>query len=305
MSTRQFLIKKNLLLRAKIFQAIRNFFIKNLFLEVETPLLISAPAPEANIDAIPSGKLFLHTSPELCMKRLLSAGYSRIFQICKCFRANERGDRHLPEFTILEWYCSEIDYFKMMEQCENLVISIADDIFQKKTVFFREMNINLEKPWDRLSVFEAFEKYSPIPLEKALSENKFDEIIAFEIEPRLGIKKPVFLYDYPASKGALARLKQNNHSIAERFELYIGGVELCNAFSELTDNNEQRKRFEQENLDRLQSGKHAYPMPESFLQSLAFMPRASGIALGLDRLVMIFTNSQIIDDVNAFTPEEV
>jgi lysyl-tRNA synthetase class 2 len=155
-----------------------------------------------------------------------------------------------------------------------------------------------------MTVAEAFDKYASISVQKALSDDRFDEIMA-GIEPALGQSTPLFLYDYPASCGALAKLKTGNSSIAERFELYICGLELCNGFTELTDPKEQRARFEKELSFRKKAGKKEYPMPEKFLESLSCMPDASGNALGLDRLVMLFADTGIIDDVVAFTPEEL
>ncbi|WP_246514790.1 EF-P lysine aminoacylase EpmA [Desulfonema limicola] len=295
---------KNLQLRAEIIQALRNFFIKKNYLEIETPYRIPAPAPEANIDAVSSETWFLHTSPELCMKRLLAAGFSRIFQICKCFRRGERGNRHLPEFTILEWYEAGFDYMDMMEQCEELICSAACDIGFGSSFFFQGQNIDLKRPWDRITVAEAFKRFSPVSMENALVSGSFDEMIGIEIEPHLGKEKPVFLYDYPASCGALAKLKPDK-SAAERFELYISGMELCNAFTELTDCKEQRKRFNKEQEMRGASGKKEYPIPEKFLNDLEFMPDASGNALGIDRLVMLFADTVKIDDVVAFVPENL
>jgi elongation factor P--(R)-beta-lysine ligase len=295
---------KNLKLRADIIKSIRLFFSEHDYLEVETPIRIPAPAPEAHIDAIESEGWFLHTSPELCMKRLLAAGYPRIFQICKCFRKNERGSRHIPELTMLEWYRSDSDYFDMMKETEELIKHVALMPGVGIPINYQCGGFDLSGPWTRMTVGEAFEKYASIPVEKALSDDRFDETMA-EIEPALGQKIPLFLYDYPASCGALAKLKTGDSSVAERFELYIGGMELCNGFTELTDPKEQRARFEKELAFRKKAGKKEYPMPEKFLESLSSMPDASGNALGLDRLVMLFAGAERIDDVVAFTPEDL
>lgn len=296
---------KNLHLRAGIIQAIREFFINRNYLEVETPYRIPAPAPEAHIDAPSSESWYLHTSPELCMKRLLSAGYPRIFQICKCFRKNERGERHIPEFTLLEWYTAENSYLDMMDQCEELIRFVAAKTGNGDSISYQGKEIDLNRPWDRMTVSDAFHRYSPISVERAVAEDRFDEMIAFEIEPNLGFKKPLFLYDYPACKGVLAKLKSGDKSLAERFELYISGIELCNAFTELTNPYEQRKRFEEEQQLRRLSGKTEYPVPEKFLESLKYMPEATGNALGVDRLVMLLADAVCIDAVVAFTPEEL
>ena len=302
---RQTDIKKNLELRAQIIQAIRRFFIEQGFLEIETPCRIPAPAPEAHIDAQISGNRFLQTSPELCMKQLLSAGYPRIFQICKCFRKKERGRRHLPEFTMLEWYRTGTDYLNLMDESENLIRFVAHSVFKRRTLTYQGQTIALTKPWERIGVTEAFERFASLSMETAISRQRFDETLAFEIEPHLGQKKPVFLYDYPAFRSALAKPLKDNPSLAQRFELYICGLELCNAFSELNDAESQRKRFKSELKLRNALKKPPYPLPETFLKSLDDMPDAAGNALGLDRLVMLFTDTEQIDDVVAFTPEEL
>ena len=302
---RQSIIKDNLYLRAQIIQAVRRFFIDNDYLEVETPLRIPAPAPEAHIDAVATEDQFLQTSPELCMKQLLAAGLPRIFQICKCFRQHERGRKHLPELTMLEWYHAGGNYLDLMEECEKLVCFVAHHLGRGAKLIYRDRPIELAKPWLRLSVKEAFEQYGSILMNKALATDRFDEVMALDIEPKLGDPKPVFLYDYPARHGALARLKPGDPLLAERFELYIAGIELCNGFSELTDAAEQRDRFEKEQHLRQSFNKPVYPLPEKFLEALADMPDAAGNALGIDRLVMLFADTAKIDDVVAFTPEEL
>ncbi len=300
---RQKALQKNLQLRAHILQAIRSFFVDNDYLEVETPLRIPAPAPEAHIDAVESGDWYLQTSPELCMKRLLAAGFQRIFQICKCFRQAERGHRHLPELTLLEWYRADTNYQDLMNECEALINSVARKIGLEDILSYQGDKINLPPPWPRMSVNDAFEKYGSSSLEAALQQDQFDEIMATQIEPHLGRACPVFLYDYPASRGALAKLKSEDSRYAERFELYIGGVEICNAFSELTDPAEQSRRFEHELGRRRKAGQPVYPLPEKFLAALQDLPAAAGNALGIDRLIMLFADTKHIDDVVAFTPE--
>ena len=303
---RQASLQHHLQRRARIIHAIRSFFVDSNYLEVETPIRIPAPAPEAHIDAVESGDRFLQTSPELCMKRLLAAGIPRIFQICRCFRHGERGRLHLPEMTLLEWYRAESNYLDLMDECEDLINTVARmSGSDENTLTYQGINIKLTPPWPRISVNEAFEKWGSIALQDALDRGQFDEIMVEEIEPNLPQARPVFLYDYPASRAALARLKPQDSRYAERFELYIGGLEICNAFGELTDPAEQRKRFESEREQRLQSGKPKYPMPEKFLAALGSMPPAAGNALGIDRLVMLFSDSKQIDDVVAFTPEEL
>ncbi|WP_224962902.1 EF-P lysine aminoacylase EpmA [Geomonas subterranea] len=287
--------------RGAIFTRIRMFFQEKGYLEVETPFRIPAPAPETQIDAIPSDGWFMQTSPELCMKRLLAAGYPRIFQICRCWRDGERGSRHLSEFTMLEWYRAQADYRVLMDETEELVRAAAGG----SGITYRGVQIDLSPPWERITVRDAFLRYAGTTAESALSGGTFDELMVEKVEPMLGMGRPTFIYDYPASCSALARLKSEDPSVAERFELYMGGLEIANAFSELIDPVEQRARFEAEAAERLRQGKPAYPMPEKFLDALSGMPEAAGIALGLDRLVMVLLDAESIDDVVAFTTEEL
>lgn len=289
--------------RAKIIQAMREFFLDQDYLEVETPCRIPAPAPEAHIDAVSSGDWFLHTSPELCMKRLLAANYPKIFQICKCFRQGERGAYHLPEFTLLEWYQQGGNYTNLMRDCEDLLLFIANSIHFGNVISFQGKRISLQVPWDKLSVREAFEKYCPCLLGEVLENNCFDEMLIEHIEPYLGQERPLFLYDYPLSLASFARTKEGDPSIAERFELYMGGIEIANGFSELIDTEEQKRRFEKDQQCRRSGGKTLYPAPQRFLDALSHMPEAAGIALGVDRLIMLLTDSAVIDKVVTFTPE--
>ena len=297
--------ERNLRQRAYILQGIRQFFNEKGYLEVETPHRIPAPVPESHIDAIPSGSWFLHTSPELCMKRMMAAGYGKIFQMCRCWRDRERGNLHLPEFTLLEWYRAGADYFSLMEECEGLFRFVAEAMGLGQKIIFRNREIDLSKPWERIPVKEAFRCYTQTSVNEALNLGLFDEMMVQDIEPKLGIEKPTFIYDYPAERGALARLKQEDPTLAERFELYIGGLELANGFSELVDSEEQGKRFHMENANRQSYGKPIYSIPDKFLAELDQMPPSAGIALGVDRLAMIFLDAETIDEVVAFTTEEL
>ena len=297
--------KRILRLRTGLLRAVRRFFTERDYIEVETPYLIPAPAPEFHIDAIRAGKGFLHTSPELCMKRLLAAGYPKIFQICKCFRQGERGSRHLPEFTLLEWYREETDHLGLMDECEEMVVFVLEELGLPPRLEFQGRTLDLQRPWKRFTVRQSFERYASTSLERAMESGRFDEILAFEIEPSIGFPKPVFLYHYPSALAALARLGKEAPGWAERFELYVAGVELANAFSELTDPVEQKARFEKELAKRDEQGKTVYPMPEKFLRTLPFMPESAGIALGVVRMVMLLTDQKEIDAVVSFTPEEL
>ena len=291
-------------LRAKTIQSIRLFFINNDFLEVETPLRIPSPAPEEHIEALPSGNWFLQTSPELCMKRLVAMGYPRIFQISHCFRTGERGNKHLPEFTMLEWYVSGFNYQRLMDQCQEMIREVAGDVGITEITWQNE-KINLDTPWERITITDAFLRYAPLSLNEAMVQNKFDETLVDYIEPKLGMKTPTFIYDYPAKLAALAKLKDDNPSVSERFELYIGGLEIANGFSELTNAYEQRQRFEEALKTRAATNLTCYEMPEKFLTSLETLPPCAGIALGIDRLIMIIAGAASIDDVVAFTPENL
>lgn len=291
--------------RARIISALRCFFEYRGFLEVETPCRIPAPAPEPYIDALPSREWYLQTSPELAMKRLLASGFELIFQICRCWRDGERGNYHLPEFTMLEWYRSDADYTILMSDCEELLRTVAGAVPGSTRLSYRGIEADLTLPARRLSVREAFLRYTGISADEALERSCFDELMVTEIEPRLGVGAPTILYDYPAERGALARRKEGDAGLAERFELYLAGVELANGFSELTDPAEQRERFRQDREERRRAGKDPYPLPEPFLSELAAIPPSAGIAFGIDRLVMLLLDAPAIDDVVAFTPEEL
>jgi lysyl-tRNA synthetase class 2 len=237
------------------------------------------------------------------MKRLLAAGIPKIFQICKCFRKGERGDRHLPEFTMLEWYAAGSDYRDLMADCEALLRHLAAATGKGGEVEWQGQRIDLAREWERVTVAEAFRRYAPCTVDEALRQDRFDQVLVEYVEPHLGVAAPTFLCDYPAELGALARLSPTEPAVVERFELYLAGLELANGFSELVDPAEQRFRFlaEQESI-RLQ-GRAPGPLPERFLADLETMPPAAGIALGVDRLIMIFAGADNIDQVVAFTPE--
>jgi lysyl-tRNA synthetase class 2 len=296
---------KHLSTRARLLKAVRAFFDLMGFMEVETPIRIPAPIPEAYIDVQPAGDWVLHPSPEICMKRLLADGYDKIYQICHCFRQGERGRRHLPEFTLLEWYLKDADYHTLMTQCEKMIRAIARELNIGDRLSVQGAHVDLAPPWPRLSVKDAFDTYGACSLAKALVEDRFNDVVATQIEPRLGWSKPVFLCDYPRSQASLARLKAGDCSLAERFELYIAGVELCNGFSELVDPDEQAQRFSAELALKHAANKSSYPLPFKFLQALRRLPPCAGNAMGLDRLTMLFAGTNHIDDVVSFTPEDL
>jgi len=295
--------------RATLMSNIRSFFASRGFLEVDTPVRQPVLIPERYIEPLQSEEAYLQTSPELCMKRLLACGCSKIFQICPCFRKNEKGRRHLEEFTMLEWYHSGENYLKLMEDCEELFrflkhqMSVPQNSSDSRYTLFE--GFDLDGPWERLTVEDAFKKFSPQKLAQALKDDSFDEILVEYIEPNLGKRTPTFLMDYPLELGSLAKAKTKAPDIVERFELYLGGIELANGFSELTDEQEQRLRFEEEIADIDKTWGSAAQMPERFLQDIKKLKQAAGIALGVDRLCMLALGVGDIRDVVSFSPEDL
>lgn len=296
--------------RSALLQATRAYFIQQGYLEVDTPIRLPVCIPEANIMPITSEGWFLQTSPEQCMKRLLANGCSQLFQLCHCFRAGERGHRHHPEFTMLEWYHTGWSYTDMMRECEAFIPAIfaesSSRLQQPYTglVQWQEHRIALAPPWERLTVQDAFRRHAPCTVEQALADEAFDEILVELIEPNLGVSRPTFLYDYPAELASLARLSAKQPAVAERFELYIAGLEIANGFSELIDPVEQRHRFAKEH-ELMRQNKLTVAMPERFLAELAGLGETAGTALGFDRLVMLFLGESSIDKVLPFIYEDL
>jgi lysyl-tRNA synthetase class 2 len=287
--------------RQAVLRAIRDFFQTSDFLEVETPVRIPTPALELHIDAEPSGAAFLRTSPELHMKRLLAAGYARIFQIGPCFRHGERGPLHHPEYSMLEWYRAGVDYQAILADAEALVAAAARAVRGALTVTRGRQTIDLTPPWPRLDVRTLYVQHAGWDPVAQFDDDRFHQDLVARIEPALPRDRPVVLMDYPAPAAALARLKPNQPSVAERWELYIDGVEIANAFSELTDAVEQRQRFEEWSRLRREQHRGTYPLDEDFLDALAAgMPPAGGAALGMDRLVMILGGFASLDEVLPF-----
>ena len=258
---------ENLKRRAEIIRAVRAFFDNCGFTEVATPVLISAPAPEPHIDCPPCGKGFLRASPELQMKKLLAAGMDRIYQIGSCFRDGELGARHNPEFTMIEWYRLGATYLDIASDAEALLREIMPESAAPLRITVREAYMNWAG-WDPWAKWD---------------QDRFDFDMAAKIEPSLP-KGPVFLMDYPKEAASLARLRGD---VAERWELYMGGVELANCFTELCDGAEQRRRFLAAKDERSRLGESDYPVDEEFLELLPLVGSASGVALGVDRLVAL------------------
>ncbi len=331
------------LMREKVIDAIRLFFKSLEFHEVETPLMVASPGMEPYLEVFETELLdapgkkyrtFLTTSPEYGMKKLLVAGLPRIFQICKSFRNGEdlRSTSHNPEFTIMEWYRADADYTDIMLDCEKMTEFIYDQVIGgaacgKRVLTYQGKEIDISAPWERLSVAEAFNKYAGVS-EKNLQdsvamqkigkdkgyevnesttwEQVFNQIFLNEIEPHLGFIKPTILYDYPASMAALSRKKKDNPLYAERFEYYILGKEIGNAFSELNDANEQEERLHAEWEERKSLGKKMYDLDEDFIAALKVgMPDAAGIAVGIDRIVMLFANAASIQETIWFPTSEM
>ena len=303
------LSQRGLWRRAGLLQAVRAFFLDRGYLEVDTPILLPGLLPEANILPFVGDGWWLQPSPELCMKRLLARGCPQLFQICHCFRREESGRLHHPEFTMLEWYHSGWDYLALMKECEQLIrrlcLSLLDfpGLEPDGTVRWGDFRVDTTPPWDRLTVAEAFRLHASIEAQEALGRGCFDEVLVGEVEPHLGRKRPVFLYDYPVQLGSLARRRRDHPQVAERFELYLAGVELANGFSELADPQEQRQRFAAEIKQIRASGRQA-AMPERFLNDLALMGETAGIALGLDRLLMLLLGKPCLADALPFIFEE-
>ncbi|MFP5213340.1 MAG: EF-P lysine aminoacylase EpmA, partial [Acidobacteriota bacterium] len=292
-------------LRGEIVRAVREFFRQEGFLEVQTPLLTPSPAPEPHIEAVPADEgRFLITSPELYMKRLLAAGYEKIFQISPAFRRGERGRLHHPEFTILEWYRLHADYKQLQEDCQRLIRFACKTVARAPGDGWANRGHRLEPEgdWECYTVKEAFLKFAGWAPDASVDQDRFDVDMVEKVEPRLGFPRPCILQDYPANQAALARLKPGDGSVAERFELYWAGVELANGFSELTDASEQRMRFEEAREMQKRMGRIPYPSPEAFLESLDHLSPCAGIALGLDRLVMLLAGADSLDEVVAFPP---
>lgn len=289
--------------RSALLRAIREFFSDAGFLEVETPVRILAPAPELNIDAPASGACWLRISPELHMKRLLAAGCDRIFQIGPCFREGERGSRHAPEFTLLEWYRAPGDAEDILRDCTALVRQVVRRVTGGNVLTRDNARVDIAAPWQRLTVREAFLKFAGWDPVAAFDADRFDLDMVAKVEPALPKDRPCVLTDYPAPVAALARLKPGDPAVAERWELYLGGLEIANAYGELTDAAVQRARFLACNEARRQAGHPAYPLDEDFLAALEQgLPPCGGIALGVDRLAMLLCGAQTIDEVRPFCP---
>ncbi|MGA1833767.1 EF-P lysine aminoacylase EpmA [Rhizobium wenxiniae] len=324
---RPFLIGRN-----RVQTALRAFFSSRDFVEVDTATLQISPGNETHLHAFATealtidgqaAPLYLHTSPEFAAKKLLSAGETRIFTFAHVYRNRERGPLHHPEFTMLEWYRAGEDYEQLMADCADM-LKLAAETTGTKRFSFRGMETDPFAEPERLTLAEAFDRFAGIDLLSSvaasgetdrdllaasvrnagmrISEDDtwadlFSKVLVEKIEPHLGKDRATILCEYPVCEAALARPSARDPRVAERFELYACGVELANAFGELTDAGEQRRRFEHEMAEKARIYGETYPIDEDFLAALAMMPDASGAALGFDRLAMLATGATRIDQV--------
>ncbi|MEJ0074550.1 MAG: EF-P lysine aminoacylase EpmA [Alphaproteobacteria bacterium] len=313
--------------RNRIKAAVRAWFTARHFFEAETAILQVSPGNEAHLHAFATDlvagdlsrtPLYLHTSPEFAAKKLLAAGEPRLFTFARVFRNRERSALHHPEFTMLEWYRANEPYGTLIEDCAGLMRAAAEAAGTRRFAFRGREADPFGVP-ERTTVAEAFRRYAGIDLLAMLDDRDalataakglgmrvaeddtwadvFSRIVVEKIEPNLGIGRATILDEYPVSEAALARPTAHDSRVAERFELYVCGVEIANAFGELTDAAEQRRRFEAEMAEKERVHGERYPLDEDFLAALAQMPPASGIALGFDRLVMLATGAQRIEQV--------
>jgi elongation factor P--(R)-beta-lysine ligase len=296
-------LRPNLERRALIFQYIRSFFKRRHFLEVATPVRAPTIAPEPFIVPFHSEDWYLVASPELHMKRLLAAGYEKLFQFSHCFRKGERGRWHNPEFIMLEWYRAGADYLGIIQDTEQLIASVAYKLSQKNTIKYQGQQIDISLPWPRITVQDTYVKYTGWDPVAINDPARFDIDFVSKVLPAFSPDRPTVLLDYPASQASLARLKPGNPLVAERAEVFIGGLELANGFSELVDAREQENRFREAVEEIRRERGQNMPMPDSFLTAVARLPECSGIALGIDRLVMLFCDASSIDDVMPFTSD--
>lgn len=309
----------NLLKRAAIVSQIRRFFSDRGLIEVETPAMSQATVTDIHLvpfqtrfigpSAAGGMPLYLMTSPEYHMKRLLAAGSGPIFQLCRSFRNEEAGRYHNPEFTMLEWYRPNYDMYRLMNEVDDLLQQILDcdsaETLSYQQVFTRHVGIDPLSA-DKKQLYKAAVKWD---LDEATSaEDDRDTLLqllfSMVVEPNIWRDKPAFVYHFPASQATLAEISTEDHRVADRFEVYFNGIELANGFRELTDVREQRQRFEQDNRKRVAMSLTEQPIDENLLAALAQgMPECSGVALGVDRLVMLALKAERLSDVIAFPVE--
>ena len=302
-------------LRAQTLRQIRAFFDERDVLEVDTPLLGSATVTDVQIVSLETRyrspaepnarRVFLQTSPEFAMKRLLSAGYGPIYQVCKAFRDGEEGALHNPEFTILEWYRPGYDHHEMMDEVEDLIASVLglrpSIRLSYRDAFRRWANVDPS----RCSLEDLRSRASAFGLDAATAASAdrdtcLDMLLTRALQPQMG-ELLVFIYDFPKTQAALARIRPGNPPVGERFELFVNGIELANGYHELTDAKEQRQRFRWDLAQRKQAGLPTVPIDRRFLRALQCgLPASAGVALGVDRLLMVAAGANALEDVIAF-----
>jgi lysyl-tRNA synthetase class 2 len=290
---------ENLRLRAGLKNQMRLFFDTHDFLEVETPVRIAGPAPEEYIDCIEATGKFLRPSPELEMKVMLANGFQKIYQFGPCFRADEHGWKHREEFTMLEYYMRNENYRTLRDFTTDLITSALQKVAGSDKITFHGEVIDLTAEAEVITVEEAFKRYTDVDMFEADKSDLFDELMVTKIEPQLGRGRLTYLTDYPASRASLAQLSADDPRVAERWELYIAGVELANAYGELTNGTEQLERFEKSRDFRRQRGAAEYGEPVEFNDILRrnALPVCTGSALGFDRLAMIAVDADDISQV--------
>ncbi len=306
-------LKERLERRAAIFRAVRAFFEGRGYLEIDAPAAVPCPGLDLHLDAfaidggVRGRPMYLSTSPEYQLKRLVAGGLERVFAIAHCFRNGELGRRHNPEFTMCEWYRAACGYLALMDETEELVRLVATELGDGTLSCDRDLRIDARAPFLRLTVAEAFERFAGASREEVSrlaerDEDSYFRLLVERVEPGLrGLGVPAFLYDFPASQASLARCSPSEREVCERFELYVGDLELCNGFGELTCPVEQRQRFLGDQQRRASEGLPVYPLDERFLAALdEGLPDCAGNALGLDRLVAAVLHVEDIADVMPF-----
>jgi len=285
--------------RDLLLRGVRAFFQERGFTEAETPVRIPAPCLEEHIDAIPADGQWLRTSPELHLKRMIAAGCGPVFCLGPCFRRGEYGRLHHPEFTMLEWYRPGVGYFELLEETRILVKQLANGLAVLPGVSGAAERFAGE--WRLIPVAEAFHTQAGWNPVTVFDPDRFDLDLVEKVEPSFKNQGAVVLYDYPAACAALARRKPSDPAVAERWELYLDGIEIANAYSELVDPVEQRARFEACARYRREAGREVYPLDELFLAAMdRGLPPCAGVALGLDRLLMVLLGCDSLDAVLPF-----
>jgi len=307
------------LIREKVIDTIRTFLKGEGFHEVFTPILVPIPSIEPNLEVFETelrtlgGKnrrAFLITSPEFSIKKILATGIGSCFEITKCFRNEEEvSSSHNPEFTMLEWYRVGATYLDIMNDFENLFTKIIKDVNPKVNLSewkYQGESYDISTPWPRITVSEAFNKFAGLNV-LDVPDDDFYQIFFNKIEPKLAkSKRPFIIYDYPISQASLSRPKKEDPRFAERFEVFLAGVELGNCFAELINAAEQKKRFEEDKAQRLTQGKTDYPIDDELIKALSSgLPTVSGIAVGVDRLVMLASDAASISETLFFPGEEI